>query len=152
MAATLMEKERLLNLIAYAESIVLLRVAPTDLRDQLTRFLGEQRSRILAAAPEAIDINAIAPAIQDIPSKTSWSNTKTILFYPMPQRNPSAARPNDSPTLKGSLKTRLPALTKPKPIFRLPQHPPTPSQPLHGDPHVRRIRTCITRTRKPTVV
>ena len=64
--ATLMEKERLLNLIAYAESIVLLRVAPTDLRDQLTRFLGEQRSRILAAAPEAIDINAIAPAIQNI--------------------------------------------------------------------------------------
>ena len=61
-----MEKERLLNLIAYAESIVLLRVAPTDLRDQLTRFLGEQRSRILAAAPEAIDINAIAPAIQNI--------------------------------------------------------------------------------------
>ena len=54
MAATLMEKERLLNLIAYAESIVLLRVAPTDLRDQLTRFLGEQRSRIFAAAPEAI--------------------------------------------------------------------------------------------------
>ena len=61
-----MEKERLLNLIAYAESIVLLRVAPTDLRDQLTRFLGEQRSRILAAAPEAININAIAPAIQNI--------------------------------------------------------------------------------------
>ena len=68
--ATLMEKERLLNLIAYAESIVLLRVAPADLRDQLTRFLGEQRSRILAAAPETIDLNAI-PAIQDIPSKTS---------------------------------------------------------------------------------
>lgn len=64
--ATLMEKERLLNLIAYAESIVLLRVAPADLRDRLTRFLGEQRSWILAVAPEAIDINAIAPAIQDI--------------------------------------------------------------------------------------
>ena len=68
--ATLLEKERLLNLIAYAESIVLLRVAPADLRDQLTHFLGEQRSRILAVAPEAIDLNAI-PAIQDIPSKTS---------------------------------------------------------------------------------
>ena len=67
--ATIIEKDSLINLISYAESIIILRVEPSDERDEIASFLNKQKRWMYSVSPEEIDIEAEAPKIQEIIEK-----------------------------------------------------------------------------------
>lgn len=68
--ATIMELESLLNLIAYAESIVLLRVESSAERDEAADFLASKRREVRDALPNGIgDVDDFARPIQAIIKK-----------------------------------------------------------------------------------
>lgn len=67
--ATIMEKESFLNLIAYATSIIALRLPRSEEYEEVADYLADKRHWAYSTDPEDIDLDTEVPPIQAIIKK-----------------------------------------------------------------------------------
>lgn len=67
--ATIMEKESLIDLIAYAKSIISLRMERSEQYEELARFLARKRRWVYATPHEEIDLDSEVKTLQEIIKK-----------------------------------------------------------------------------------
>ena len=80
--ATIMEKESLIALIAYATSIVALRMENSEQYEELMDFLAEKRHWTYATPHEEIDLDSEVKPLQEIIKKY-----KALPLLPQFQKN-----------------------------------------------------------------
>ncbi|QMT34097.1 hypothetical protein LNQ82_06515 [Conchiformibius steedae DSM 2580] len=80
--ATIMEKESLIDLIAYATSIVALRMENSEQYEELMDFLAEKRHWTYATPHEEIDLDSEVKPLQEMIKKY-----KALPLLPQFQKN-----------------------------------------------------------------
>ena len=80
--ATIMEKESLIDLIAYATSIVALRMENSEQYEEVMDFLAEKRHWTYATPHEEIDLDSEVKPLQEIIKKY-----KALPLLPQFQKN-----------------------------------------------------------------
>lgn len=64
--ATIMEKDSLLHMIAYATSLIILKLDQSEEREQQGDFLAQKREYVYATPPEQIDLPAEVAAVREV--------------------------------------------------------------------------------------